>query len=85
MKVLEMNKNDFNIKATRLSDLSDSNSLYKTKPDLNPNVTKSYKKEMRKAVKEAYKDDKIKRDIMLENLDNMDPDHIWELQLGGLD
>ena len=84
-EALDMEETGFNIKASRLQKLSDSNKLYKITPNRDPSITRSYKNSIIKAVKIQYKDDIIKAKTIIKQIKKMDPDHVWELQLGGPD
>lgn len=80
-----MDKNYFIFKAKRLVELSNNNMLYKVKVTRNPQVTRDYKKRLKKVVSNVYKDDPIKKKVLLKKINSMDPDHVQELQLNGLD
>ncbi|WP_297429522.1 RHS repeat-associated core domain-containing protein [Clostridium sp.] len=75
----------FNYKAKKLEELSDNNMLNKTKSNRNPNVTREFKQLMREDLIEKHKNNPEKLEKLLMELDEMDPDHIQELQLNGLD
>ncbi|WP_341479314.1 RHS repeat-associated core domain-containing protein [Clostridium gasigenes] len=81
----QMDIDYFNYKAGKLEGLSDNNKLYKTKSKRKPSVTRDYKEYMREALVEKYKDNTVELKKFMKELDNMDPDHVWELQLNGAD
>ena len=54
-ETLDMDETGFNIKASRLQKLSDSNKLYKITPNRDPSITRSYKNAIIKAVKISIK------------------------------
>ncbi|APC40328.1 hypothetical protein [Clostridium estertheticum] len=80
-----MDINDFNYKANILEELGNNNQSYKTASNRNPNITRTYKKYIREDIINKYRDDPTKVKEELKKLKSMDPDHIRELQLGGLD
>ncbi|MBZ9617878.1 RHS repeat-associated core domain-containing protein [Clostridium estertheticum] len=83
--IKEMDIDYFNNKAEKLKELSDNNQLSKTKSKRNQSITRSYKEYMKEDSVQKYKDNPTELKKAIKRVNKMDPDHIWELQLGGPD
>jgi RHS repeat-associated protein len=83
-----MPKSQFKLKADAMQKLSDDGKLYKAPNPVarDKNITAKYKSDLIKKVYAQYKDvNPSFADSMIKRVRAMNPDHVWELQLGGPD
>ncbi len=81
--------NEFERKAKALQALGEDGLLYKAENPISrdPNVTKQYRQDMIKRIYEQYNDvnPEFSNKLINRVTKLMEPDHVWELQLGGPD
>ena len=83
-----MPKSQFKLKADALQKLSDDGKLYKAPNpvDRDGSITRQYRSDLIKRIyNQFHKVNPDFSDALIERTRNMDPDHVWELQLGGPD
>jgi RHS repeat-associated protein len=83
-----MPKSQFKVKAKAMQKLSDDGKLYKAPNpvDRDQSITRNYKSDVIKRVyKQFGKNNPEFADQLAERVRAMNPDHVWELQLGGPD
>ncbi|MEV6343273.1 endonuclease [Actinoplanes sp. NPDC051851] len=74
-------------KSRSLKKLSDEGKLFKQANPVarNGSITRGYKARVESLIKKKYDEDDPMRDKLLTALKKTNPDHVWELQLGGAD
>ncbi|MGM7637650.1 pre-toxin TG domain-containing protein [Bacillus sp. Hm123] len=85
----QMPKREFERKANKLKELGDKGLLYKAQNPVprNPAVTRAYRQDMIKRIWNQYGkiNPEFGKKLIHRVTKRMQPDHVWELQLGGPD
>ena len=76
---------EFKKKAYALKELGEKGLLVKTKSVRDPNLTRTYRTQLKNKINQQYSHNPEFRDKLLDRLDKMQVDHTWELQVGGKD
>lgn len=81
--------NEFKRKANALKELGDNGLLYKAENPINrnPAITRAYRQDMIKRIWKQYgtSNPQFANKLIDRITTRMQPDHVWELQLGGPD
>ena len=81
-----MDVRDFDRKTKALQDLAERGKLVKTQPVRDENLTAKYRKNILDAARNKFKESNpTKYEQLKLKIENMDADHLHELQLGGID